>query len=110
MTRVISRKDFRKEVIESKNLSLVQFKTEWNGACQIISTIYEELAASYKGMANFFTVDIESEPGINDDYGIIELPTILFYRSGDIIDHVTGLVPKNIMIRKIEDALASDLN
>lgn len=105
MNRTISRNEFRKEVIESITLSLVQFKIEWSGACQIISPIYEELAASYKGQANFFTVDVEEEPGLDNEYGVIELPTILFFKSGEVIDHVTGLTPKNVVISKIENAL-----
>jgi thioredoxin 1 len=107
---MISKKEFRKEVIGSQDLSLVQFKLEWSGACQIISPIYEELASSYKGQANFFTVDVEKETGLDDEYGVMELPTILFFRSGKVIDHITGLTPKNVMISKIENALSSSLN
>lgn len=107
---MISKTDFKKEVISSTGLTLVQFKKEWNGACQIISPIYEELARSYKGQANFFTVDVEKETGIDRDYGVVEIPTILFFRRGEIIDHVAGLVPKNVMISKIENALSTTLN
>lgn len=107
---MISKKDFKKEVIDSMSLSLVQFKKEWNGACQIISPMYEELASSYLGQAKFFTVDVEKETGIDNEYGVMEIPTILFFKSGKIIDHVTGLTPKNIMIGKIENALTAGLN
>lgn len=109
MNRTITREEFVEQVIDNKNLSLVQFKIEWSGACQIISPIYEELAASYKGQASFYTVDVESETGIDVEYGIQELPTILFFKSGKVIDHVRGLTPKNVMITKIENAL-SELN
>ena len=107
---MISKKEFRKEVIASQDLSLVQFKLEWSGACQIISPIYEELANAYKGQANFFTVDVEKEAGLDDEYGVIELPTILFFKSGKVIDHVTGLTSKNSMISKIENVLSNSLN
>jgi len=110
MTRTISKTEFKSEVIDNMSLSLVQFKIEWSGACQIISPIYEELATSYKGQAKFFTVDVETETGIDHEYGITELPTILFFRNGKIVDHVTGLTPKNVMISKIENALTKDLN
>lgn len=110
MNRVITKNDFRKEVISSTGLSLVQFKKEWNGACQIILPIYEELARSYKGQANFFTVDVEREPGIDREYGVMEIPTILFFRGGEIIDHVAGLTPKNVLITKIENALSTALS
>ena len=110
MNKTISKKDFKKEVIENNNLTLVQFKTEWSGACQIISPIYEELARSYKGVANFFTVDVEKETGLDNEYGVMELPTILFFKAGKVIDYTTGLTPKNVMISKIESALANRLN
>jgi thioredoxin-like negative regulator of GroEL len=76
MNRMISKKEFRKEVIGSMDLALVQFKLEWSGVCQIISPIYEELATSYEGQANFFTVDVEKVRGLDDEYGVMELPTI----------------------------------
>ena len=104
---MISCKDIVKEVSNSKGLSLVQFKIEWNGACQIISPIYEELAKSYGAQAKFYTVDAENETGLDSEFGVNEFPTILFYSSGELIDHVTGLTPKNVMISKIENALAS---
>lgn len=102
---MISRKDFKKEVIDCRSLTLVQFTLEWSGACQIISPIYEELASSYRGQAKFVTVDVEKERGIDNEYGVMELPTILFFKSGKVIDHVKGLTPKNVMIGKIENAL-----
>ena len=107
---MISKANFRKEVVDGTGLALVQFKKEWNGACQIISPIYEEVAKSYKGQAKFFTIDVEKEPGIDLEFGVMELPTILFFRSGEVIDHVTGLIPKNMMISKIENALTSAFN
>ena len=105
MNKKITKQEFRKEVMESPALSLVKFKLEWSGACQIILPIYEELSRSYKGMVNFFTIDIEKESGIDKEYGIMEVPTILFFKDGQIIDHVSGLVPKNVVISKIENAL-----
>lgn len=107
MNQAISKKEFRTAVVSSTGLSLVQFKKEWNGACQIISPIYEELARAYKGQAKFFTIDVEKETGIDHEFGVMEIPTILFFRSGEVIDHVTGLTPKNVMITKIENALSS---
>jgi thioredoxin 1 len=110
MNQMISKTDLRTDVINNDGLSLVQFKKEWNGACQIIAPIYEELAKSYKGQANFFTIDVEKEQGVDLEFGVMEIPTILFFKGGEIIDHVTGLTPKNIMITKIENALASAFN
>ena len=110
MNKAIGKKDFRTHVVDSLTLNLVQFKTEWNGACQIVSMIYDDLAKSYKGAANFFTVNIEEEINLGQEYGIIEIPTILFFKSGKVIDYATGLVPKNVLISKIENALSASKN
>lgn len=107
MYKETTKKDFRKEVLESKNLSLVKFQVAWSGTCQIIEPIYQDLSKSYQGVINFFYVDVEKEKGLDLDYGIIELPTILFFKSGKLIDHAIGLMPKNMLIAKIEKAIES---
>ena len=109
MNRDISKDQFKKAVLESTMLTLVQFKMDWSGPCQIIIPIYEELAQSYSGQVLFYTVDVDSEAGLDHDYGVMEFPTILFFKEGKVIDHITGLTPKNTMINKIENAL-SELN
>lgn len=103
---MITKENFKKELAGNTGLSLVQFKTEWNGASQIVSMIYDDLAKSYKGIANFLTVDFENEAALVTEYGVMEVPTILFFKGGKIIDHVVGLVPKNTLITKIENHLS----
>jgi thioredoxin 1 len=110
MSRPLTKEEFKKEVINNSRLALVHFKTDWSGACQIIAPVFEELSKSYTGQVSFYTLDIEKETGIDNEYGVMELPTILFFSKGEIIDHVTGLIPKNVMIKKIENALTSSLN
>ena len=88
-------------------LSLVRFKKEWNGASQIIEPVYNELAVSYNGIVNFYTVDVEMEKGLDSEYGVTDIPTILFFKKGEIIDHAIGLIPKNVLITKIENAMAT---
>lgn len=110
MPRTITRTDMRKEIMTNDQLSLVKFKTEWSGTCQIIEPIYNDLANSYKGVVNFYTLDVEAEKGIEAEYGIMELPTILFFRNGRIVDHAVGLTSRNILITKIENAISANNN
>ena len=107
MARPVTKDNFKKEVIDTMTLSLVQFKTEWSGACHIIAPMYQELAKTYKGKVHFFFVDTDKDKDLYQQFGIIELPTILFFRKGQLIDHVAGLTSKNKLIAKIENALAS---
>ena len=110
MSRNITRTYFKKEVIDSQHLTLVHFKTEWSGACHIISPVYEELSRSYEGIADFFSIDVEKEAGIEKEFGVLEFPTILFFRNGELVDHAIGLTPKNMLITKIEQALTPHKN
>jgi thioredoxin 1 len=105
MSKTLNKANFKKEVLDSKKLVLVQFKKEWNGASQIIAPVYKYLANSYKEV-HFFTVDIEKEHGLEHEYGVMEIPTILFFKNGEVIDHAIGLMPKNVLISKIEAAIA----
>ena len=110
MSKVLTGEFFTKEVIEAAGLTIVQFKTEWNGGCQIMAPIYEELSKSYSTKAEFFTLDTEEEKTLADEFRIMELPTILFFKNGELIDHVVGLTPKNMLISKIENAISNNDN
>ena len=107
MNQMVSKLNFRAAVLGSKSLVLVQFKKQWNGASQIIEPVYEELAVSYNGVVNFYTIDVEKETGLDTEYGVTEIPTILFFKSGAVVDHAIGLTPRNVLISKIENAIAN---
>jgi len=106
----ITGKELKKEVTENLNLLLVHFKTEWNGACQILAPVYDDLAHAYKDTVKFFTIDAEKNKTIVQRYGVTEIPTILFFRKGEVIDYVSGLASKNMIISKIENALTNTNN
>ena len=110
MNNSLTKHNFKEKVLDNTILTLVKFKTEWSGPCQIIYPVYAELAKSYRGIAEFFCVDIDKDELLHREYGVSELPTILFFRSGKIIDHAVGLIPKNQLIAKIENALNSSQN
>jgi len=110
MTLHINGKELRKEVAENLNLLLVHFKTDWNGACQILAPVYDDLANAYKDIAKFFTIDAEKNKTAVSKYGVTEIQTILFFKEGEVIDHVSGLVSKSIIISKIENALTNTNN
>lgn len=100
-----NKNSFSKETTKGDKLCIALFRTEWNGACQIVSTIYEELAKMYRDEADLFTVDFEKEALLSGEFGIVEVPTLLFFKSGVLVDHAVGLTAKNELISKIESAL-----
>jgi thioredoxin 1 len=106
----VTGKELKKEVAENTSLLLVHFKIEWNGACQILAPLYEDLAHVYKDTAKFFTIDADKNRTVMHEYGVMEIPAILFFKNGEVIDHVSGLASKNIIISKIENALTRTNN
>ena len=86
---------------------MVQFKAEWSGACHIIAPMYHELSKIYKEHVHFFSVDSDTDKDLHKEFGIIELPTILFFKKGELVDHVVGMTSKDKLVDKIETALAS---
>lgn len=105
MTRELTSKSFQKEVLNNEHPVIVQFCNRWNGACQIFSPIYEELDRAYEGRVSFYNVDIEKESVLEKEYRIVEVPTILIFDRGYLIDYSKGLIPRNNLIEKIENAL-----
>lgn len=109
MNKAIKADSFTSEVVAAE-LAIVQFKSEWNGGCQIMAPVYEELSKHYSDKAKFFTINTEEEKSIAKEYRIKELPTIMIFRKGELIDIVIGLTPKNVLITKIEDAISGNYN
>lgn len=108
MPNQITTEEFKSKVTESQLLSLVKFKTKWSGACQIVEPFYKELSQVYHGVANFFIVDTEHDNSLAERFGIMELPTILLFKNGAVVDHTTGLTSKQLLIEKIEQALSTN--
>lgn len=102
---VLNETNFHKEVIESAQPVLVEFVTEWSGACQIIAPIMKQLMEEFKGMVKFCCVDAEKNEGIAEQYGIRDLPTLLFFRKGEVEDHIVGAVSKRVLTGKLNSLL-----
>jgi thioredoxin 1 len=103
MNSVKDIKGFTEKILNVPGIQVVKFYADWSGPCQVMVPIYKELAASYKRVANFFTIDVEAAPLLKNKLGVIELPTILFYKNGIVVDFVNGMMSKNMLIKKMED-------
>ena len=98
----ITDSNFEKLVLQSDKLAVVDFWAEWCGPCRMITPIIEELAAEYAEKAVIGKVDVDNNPAICDKYGIRNIPTILFFKNGEIVDKQVGAAPKNALVAKIQ--------
>ena len=97
--------NFNLSINESPRLVLVKFDADWSGPCHIIEPIIEELAYEYNSQVTFFKIDVDENLSIKNEYGISKVPTLLFFRGGEILDHVEGAVPKRIITDKLTKLL-----
>lgn len=107
MTKVTDKKSFSEKVLNGTGLQVVKFYADWSGPCQMMVPIYRELANMYNGSASFYQVDVEEMPQLKKELGVMEMPTILFYMNGVVIDFVNGLASRNSLIAKLENVLNS---
>ena len=97
---------FNEEVVNADTLVLVDFWADWCGPCKMIAPMVEELAEEFEGKIKFTKLDVDSNPQSATNFGIRGIPTLLIFDDGKPIETVVGAVPKSVLKKKLEAALA----
>ena len=105
---ILTDTNFQEEVLENKQPVLVDFWADWCGPCHMIAPIIDELAADFKGKAKIAKLNVDQNANIANDYGIRSIPTLLFYKNGQAVDHVVGVAPKSEIITKLNQLVLND--
>jgi len=97
--------EFDQEVLQSTVPVLVDFWAVWCGPCKMIAPHVEALATDYAGKAKVLKLNVDEEPDIAQKYGIMSIPTLLFFKNGKVVDQVVGAVSKSSIAAKLESLL-----
>lgn len=102
MALEITTANFEETVINSDKPVLVDFWAEWCGPCRMVGPIVDELQVDYEGKAVVGKVNVDDEQEIAAKYGIRNIPTILFFKGGEIVDKNVGVAPKADLAKKMD--------
>src|ERR1700752_1617783 len=98
--------NFEEIVLKSDKPVLVDFWAEWCGPCRMVGPVVEEIAKEYDGWAVVGTANVDNNHGISMKFGIRNIPALLFFKNGEIVDKQIGAVPKSILAGKLSKQLA----
>jgi thioredoxin 1 len=104
MALEITDSNFEQLVLKSDKPVMIDFWAEWCGPCRMVGPIVEEISKEYDGKAVVGKVDVDSN-SISANYGIRNIPTILFFKNGQIVDKHVGAAPKSVLANKLNAIL-----
>ena len=87
--------------LESEKLVIVDFWATWCGPCRMLSPLLDEVEEELEGKIQVVKVNIDDAEEIAMRYRIMSIPTLIFFKGGEMVDRTVGAMPKNILLDKI---------
>ena len=102
---VVNEESFDKEVLESTIPVLVDFWAAWCGPCRAIAPIVEQIAAEHPGRLKVVKLDVDENGEISIRYGVMNIPTLLLFKGGKVVERIVGAMPKPALMSRIQPHL-----
>jgi len=101
-TVTIDENNFEAEVTQSSVPVVVDFWAEWCGPCKMIAPLLDEIATEKAGSVKIGKVDIDKNQSLSFKYNVRAIPTLLFFKNGQVVDQVTGMTSKKDLLGRVE--------
>jgi thioredoxin 1 len=95
--------NFDEEVLRSDLPVLVDFFAEWCGPCKMLAPIIDELAGEYEGKVKIGKCDLDASPDIASKYGVQSIPTLIFFKGGEVVEKLMGFQSKEALKAKLDE-------
>lgn len=105
MALEITTDNFDEIVAKSDKPVLVDFWAEWCGPCRMVGPVVEELSKDYEGKAVVGKLNVDEHGEIAERFGIRNIPTLLVFKGGEVVDKQVGVAPKNVLAGKLDGAM-----
>ena len=93
--------------VKSNKILIVDCYADWCGPCRMIAPIVEDLANEYSGRVAFAKIDVDQSPAVSRQFHISSIPTLLFFKDGEMIDRQIGALPKHALQARVEALLGN---
>ena len=105
MVSDITDQEFEQKIIKSKQTALVDMWAPWCGPCRIVAPVVDKLSQKYDGKCKFYKMNIDENPKTAAKYRVMSIPTLLFFKNGEVVNTVVGAVPERTLSPKVEEIL-----
>ncbi|MDG6988939.1 MAG: thioredoxin [Nitrososphaerota archaeon] len=99
---VVQGSSFQEEVVKSPRPVVVDFYADWCGPCKMMEPVIHQLSKEYEGKVKFVKVDTDSNQELATQFGIMSIPTVMFFSKGKVEDIVVGAVPSAVLKTKVD--------